>query len=1627
MQEPEAAAAEAGEEEVPDQEEAAAAATREFLMDIVRAYVSRTAFEDLLLLEQWGGTTGVAAAVGADLLQGLPDERRHDSAVSTSSEDEFGSTTEEEADAEEYSAAMVTACTPPLLSSAAAAPPVQHHQEQAPSFAGPSVTDRVTASSAAPPVHPTAAAAWPGEHPPPRRPRRRLHKRQQQEPFSPVAKVRGVGEEGGPEGGELAEAGAEAEEEKGEVVLEQRRLYGVNRLPRRPLSSFFSLCMEAASDATLRVLMFCGLMSLVLALLFSKEPETEVIEGLAIWVAVLVVVLVTAGNDWMKEQQFALLSAVKEDKKCSVIRSGEAKQLSVFDLVVGDLLQLEAGDEIPADALLVQGRDVKVDESSLTGESDPITKEPFLVCMQEATASQRQQQSHEAPLLLPPRKKRTQHDDRQQQQLREEEGESVAASTAAESVAVPVGSPSHLTVLHEATHASTPPCSSTSHSSVPGHFGTPTSAEPSSNPCPPEFAGVGGGVLAPPSPDASCSLAAALLPVSFSSSSSVAAAAPALPSPPGSPTLLARHHAVPSPVLLSGTTLSTGSCTALVIAVGPYSQVGQTFQKLAFDPEPTPLQMKLNALAEDIGNFGLAAAIAAFVVLLVEFWLLFWMQPPQTRAQMHAVDILHEHVEFFVTDITILVVAVPEGLPLAVTISLAYSISQMLRDQNYVRRLAACEIMGGANEICSDKTGTLTKNQMAVTVFWGGACPGPRRKEEKTPLLLDVPASAAAGEEQEEQEPHAVGSSGEGSVTPTSKEAERGSIGDVSSREDRSSKVEERSAAGFSKEYTEPLLEAEPTARTTPRSTDAATTGRTATAVPAPAEGRESTTSKTTRRYAAWMEGERDRQQQRKWLLLAEAIAVNSTAFLEKEADEDLVTIGAAGEPDETGPAQPARVRYKHVGSPTECALLAFSTFQCRYNYASLRRQILGEEDRYLVERREFTSDRKMMTSIIRLSPEAVRLEQRFVPQQHQQLHGSREQGTPEAGGRGQQQHSGEVAIEGAVRVFVKGAAERVLRQCSRVLVSDNEEYVLTPALVSTIEEEVINCMAARALRTICIAYKDIPPDAGATPATSPQQQHDQLSSTLPTTNSTAAPGATPPAPNPVASASAGIAALDASGFDIFERELVCLGIAGIEDPVREEVPGAVLQCQAAGIRVRMVTGDNLLTAAAIATQCNIYHEATGGLAMLGSDFMRYIGGVVCQRCGTAVCNCATDAKTAEEEGKPLRVDVIKNLGAFRGIWQRLEVLARSQPTDKYALVCALQQLHRVVAVTGDGTNDAPALRKADVGFAMGLSGKEVAKQAADIVMLDDNFTCIVKAVRWGRSVYDNIRRFLQFQLTVNVVAVLLTVTCVAVEREAPLSAVQMLWINLIMDSFASLALATEPPTDALLRRKPHGRDSYLVSRVMLASILSAACYQLVVILVLIFYGEKLLPETSWKFVSQQQRLKLHFCEFSDGVPEHCVGHYMVSGRRYKLFSTEEDYKTEWLREFGPSRHKTFVFNTFVFMQVFNMLAARDVDDEGPSSSLLQLGTAMLRNKLGLSVWLFILLAQILMTELGGRVLGCHFDLSEYVQFENLICSDLNIVYVLPLASAIPRNQCSQADEKLDLTMLKMTKNRKRR
>jgi len=281
----------------------------------------------------------------------------------------------------------------------------------------------------------------------------------------------------------------------------------------------------------------------------------------------------------------------------------------------------------------------------------------------------------------------------------------------------------------------------------------------------------------------------------------------------------------------------------------------------------------------------------------------------------------------------------------------------------------------------------------------------------------------------------------------------------------------------------------------------------------------------------------------------------------------------------------------------------------------------------------------------------------------------------------------------------------------------------------------------------------------------------------------------------------------------------------------------------------------------------------------------------------------------------------------FRKIAEKLKVLARSRPEDKYLLVSGLRDLRCTVAVTGDGTNDAPALKKADVGFAMGITGTQVAQHACDIMIMDDNFAHIVQACMWGRNIYDNIRRFLQFQLTVNVVALVTAFAGACILKESPLQPIQLLWLNLIMDSLGSLALATEPPKEAVLDRPPHSRDEYIISRTMVKHIGIMAIYQVIIVFGIVFWGEDIIPESNvwWRFNSVPEDYDVTYSEVAN-PPTRPESDKVFPGRLYDW--SQNDLYHAYVDQYGPSRHFTVVFTSFVMMQIFNMINCRKIHDE---------------------------------------------------------------------------------------------------
>ncbi|XP_064417746.1 plasma membrane calcium-transporting ATPase 1 isoform X2 [Latimeria chalumnae] len=956
------------------------------------------------------------------------------------------------------------------------------------------------------------------------------------------------------------------------VDIEKRQLaFGKNFIPPKKPKTFLQLVWEALQDVTLIILEVAAIVSLGLSFYHPPggdnefcgkasggvedegEAEAGWIEGVAILVSVICVVFVTAFNDWSKEKQFrGLQSRIEQEQKFTVIRGGQIIQIPVAEIVVGDIAQIKYGDLLPADGVLIQGNDLKIDESSLTGESDHVKKT-----------------LDRDPLVL--------------SGTHVMEGSGRVVVTA-------VGVNSQTGIIFTLLGS--------------GGEEEDEKKEKEKKDKKNKQDGVDNRNKAKPQDGAAMEMQP-------------------LKSEDGDEAKEKKKANLPK-------------------------------------KEKSVLQGKLTKLAVQIGKAGLVMSAITVIILVLYFVIdTFWVQNLPWLPECTPIYIQY-FVKFFIIGVTVLVVAVPEGLPLAVTISLAYSVKKMMKDNNLVRHLDACETMGNATAICSDKTGTLTMNRMTVVQAFIG-----EKHYRKIPQPDSIP-------------------------------------------------------------------------------------------------------EKTLN-------------------LLITGISVNcayTSKILPPEKEGGLP---------------------RHVGNKTECALLGFVT-DLKRDYQAVRNEI-PEETLYKVY--TFNSVRKSMSTILK-NP------------------------------------------DGSFRMFSKGASEIVLKKCSKVLNATGEAKVFRPRDRDDMIKKVIEPMASEGLRTICIAYRDFN-------VTELEPDWDNENDIV--------------------------------------TNLTCLTVVGIEDPVRLEVPDAIRKCQRAGITVRMVTGDNINTARAIAVKCGILHPGDDFLCIEGKEFNRRI-------------------RNEKGEIEQERIDKI---------WPKLRVLARSSPTDKHTLVkgiidSTVTEQRQVVAVTGDGTNDGPALKKADVGFAMGIAGTDVAKEASDIILTDDNFSSIVKAVMWGRNVYDSISKFLQFQLTVNVVAVIVAFTGACITQDSPLKAVQMLWVNLIMDTFASLALATEPPTESLLLRRPYGRNKPLISRTMMKNILGHGVYQLIVVFTLLFAGEKIFD--------------------------------IDSGRNVPLHAP-------------PSEHYTIVFNTFVMMQLFNEINARKIHGER------NVFEGMFNNLIFCTIVFGTFLIQIIIVQLGGKPFSC--------------------------------------------------------
>ncbi len=388
---------------------------------------------------------------------------------------------------------------------------------------------------------------------------------------------------------------------------------------------------------------------------------------------------------------------------------------------------------------------------------------------------------------------------------------------------------------------------------------------------------------------------------------------------------------------------------------------------------------------------------------------------------------------------------------------------------------------------------------------------------------------------------------------------------------------------------------------------------------------------------------------------------------------------------------------------------------------------------------------------------------------------------------------------------------------------------------------------------------------------------------------------------------------LDSEDVDItnLATRLIWLGFVAIADPVRPEVPAAIQACRDAGIQVKIVTGDNPETAREIARQIGLWQNDDGAVP-------------------------ATHLNAREFS------DLSDDL-ARAGV-SDLKVLSRARPLDKLRLVQTLQANGEVVAVTGDGTNDAPALNFANVGLAMG-TGTDIAKEASDIVLLDDSFRSIVNAVMWGRSLYENIQRFILFQLTINVAALGIALLGPFIGVEFPLTVIQMLWVNLIMDTFASLALATEPPHWEVMKRPPRKPSDFIISPPMTRSIIGFGAAFIVVLAGFLLYIQR------------------------DGA---------VTPYELSMF-----------------------YSVFVLLQLWNLFNARSLGRVKSAFS------GLFENKAFLGIAAIILIGQILIVQFGGDIFRTvPLTLSDWV---GIIAATSIVLWVGEIWRALQRRKLAQA------------------
>ena len=1024
--------------------------------------------------------------------------------------------------------------------------------------------------------------------------------------------------------------------------------FGENKIFVKPLPNFLDFVIEALSDKMIIILIISSLIEIGISLFnkfFKGENNIDYLDGISIIVAIVVVVMVGSITNYKKEMKFHSLNDFeKKAAKYNVIRSGTNHYVISDELLVGDLVKINYGEILPADMILIEGNGLKIDESSLTGESNSVSKKCYEECLEE---------------LLNKKK------------------------------------------------------------------------EPSSN------------------------------------------------------------------LLFCGTNVVEGSGSAIVVAIGEYSQKGIIKGTIdnAQEENKTPLENKLNIIADLIGYFGLGSAIVTFIALCIQLAFEYF-----TNKEIKVIEVVNKILRILILCVSIIVVAIPEGLPLAVTLSLAFSIKKLMDRNNLVRKMHACETMGGANYICTDKTGTLTENQMYIVSLVTS------HKEINIKRNID--------------------SIDVGSINSTPVDKNFG--------------------------------------------------------------------KKIRSNYNLIVDNEDF------WEKLQMSISVNVECEI-----TPLIN------PDINGDMEICSTKNK-----TDKAFIEF-LYQFKSPVSYYRNKLLS--NKFNFKKLPFDSSKKRMSILVKNS-----------------------------------------SFPTGYRLFTKGAAENAMMYSDKYIDKENGQICEINNEIKKYINHKIDKLNKKMIRSLYVCYKDIT-----------KEEFE-------------------------------------NGFEIGDRgllvdqlELVFIGIFGLKDSLRQEVKESVEKCHDASVNVIMVTGDNIITATSIAKECNILPRTVDlndlkkyeieknpneindpelkqkhiekllinkPYAITGNSFYEVIGGIYCETCNEDSPNCKCPKTRAEAEElsrktgskiKNIKKDAIKNIENFKNITKNLLVLARSQPLHKYALVLGLKSLGNVVAVTGDGTNDAPALSKSDVGFAM-IEGTDIAKEASDIVILDNNFSSIVIAIIYGRSIYENIRKFLQFQLTVNFCACLLVFICSCIGNETPLNSIQMLWVNLIMDSLGSLALATEPPYDSLLMNRPTQKNESIINGKMWKNIGLQAFFEICLLLFLYIKGPSFIREDKPYILNSHEEIYSCFGGLPGDVDYNKYKNYIIYGsetswsKKFQLdiskFNADNNLRNicekylptneaDWAgislfdvfekynALYGSTTHMTFIFNVFVFYTLFNQFNCRIIDD----------------------------------------------------------------------------------------------------